>query len=110
MLLNARLIELEIGNHGTRPTISDFNEFLEEIVARFCAPGGNGDKPTEARSDLYGKSIPLTAIAYEEIVVVYPVAHIGALMRRAEERQSNVPRFLDLDKSEIVSLLRTKLW
>ncbi len=50
------------------------------------------------------------AIPLEHIAVVYPVAHIGALMRRAEKRHSRVPSFLDLGKSEPLNLLRTKLW
>jgi hypothetical protein len=31
-------------------------------------------------------------------------------MRRAEEQHKRLPSFLDLDQSEILHLLRTKLW
>jgi hypothetical protein len=109
VLLNARLIELRGENkHGGQPTINDFNEFLEEIVVNFCEPGGKGE--SSPRADAYGKSIPLTAIPFEQIAVVYPIAQIGALMRRAEQQKIRPHRFLDLDKSEIVTLLRAKLW
>jgi hypothetical protein len=109
VLLNARLIELRGENRGNgQPSINDFNEFLEEIVVNFCEPGGNGE--SSPRTDAYGKSIPLTAIPFEQIAVVYPVAHIGALMRRAEQQKIRPHGFLDLNKSEIIKLLRTKLW
>lgn len=109
VLLSARLIELQGANGGSsQPSIQDFNEFLEEIVVRLCEP--NGDVEASPRADAYGKSIPLTAIPFEQIAVVYPVAHIGALMRRAEKQQSRLPSFLDLSRSELLNLLRTKLW
>ena len=109
VLLNARLIELR-GESKTsgQPSINDFNEFLEEIVVNFCEPGGKGE--SSPRTDAYGKSIPLTAIPFDQIAVVYPVAHIGALMRRAEQQKIRPHGFLDLNKSEIIKLLRTKLW
>jgi hypothetical protein len=128
VLLNARLIELE-SKQGGRASINDFNDFLEEVVVDFCdSPGTDG---STSRGDTYGKTIPLTAIPYDQIAVVYPVAHIGALLRRAgqkqqqeqqvEERQEvepheqpqqrrRPPGFLDLDRSEILNLIRTKLW
>ncbi len=116
VLLNARLIELQRSNSGSsQPSIQDFNEFLEEIVVGLCEPNGKGE--SSPRTDAYGKSIPLTAIPFEQIAVVYPVAHIGALLRRAEQQmpraeqqQSRLPSFLDLSKSELLNLLRTKLW
>jgi hypothetical protein len=110
VLLNARLIELQRATSGgsSEPCIQDFNEFLEEVVVGFCEPSGKG--ALSPRSDAYGKSIPLTAIPFQQIAVVYPVAHIGALMRRAEQQQSRLPTFLDLDRSEVLKLLRTKLW
>jgi hypothetical protein len=52
----------------------------------------------------------LTAIPFEQIAVVYPVAHISTLMRLAEPHHSRLPTFLDFDKSEFLGLLRTKLW
>jgi hypothetical protein len=109
VLLNAHLIALQGDGQATgRPSIGDFNDFLEEIVVTFCGPSGEGH--ALAPSDLYGKSIPLAAIPYDQIAVVYPVAHIGALMRRAEQQAKQLPTFLDLNKSEIIGLLKTKLW
>jgi hypothetical protein len=127
VVLNAHLIELQ-DNHGStaRPSIHDFNDFLEEIVMTVY----NADPAQEvpARGAAYGKCIPLAAIPFAEIAVMYPVAHIGALMRRAEEMRraepkpqtgeaSNlepadkaVPSFFDLNRSEIIKLLRLKLW
>jgi hypothetical protein len=84
VLLNARLIELESKLSG-RASINDFNEFLEEVVGDFC--DANVKDGSSSRADAYGKSIPLTAIPYDQIEVVYPVAHIGALMRRAGQQQ-----------------------
>ena len=109
VLLNARLIELQGENKVSgQARINDFNEFLEEIVLNFCEPSGKSE--SSPRSDAYGKSIPLIAIPFEQIAVVYPVAHIGALMRRAEQQKIRPHGFLDLNKSEIIKLLRAKLW
>ena len=116
VLLNARLIELQGCNKVSgQPSINDFNEFMEEVVADFCDPKEEGSP--SPRSDAYGKSILLTAIPLEQIAVVYPIAHISELQQRAEQAQKaceNTPRrlptFLDFDKSEFINLLRTKLW
>jgi hypothetical protein len=128
VLLNARLIGLLGDNRANgQPSINDFNDFLEEVVVDFCESDGKSS-PTP-RAGITGKSIPLTAIPYDEISVVYPVAHIGALMRRAgmqeqqdgsqqgaanpnqsSSRKNRLPTFFDLDKSEIINLLRIKLW
>ena len=109
VLLNARLIELQGENKVSgQPSISDFNDFLEEIAVNFCEPSRNGE--SSPRTDAYGKSIPLTAIPFEQIAVVYPIAHIGSLMRRAEQQKIRPHRFLDLNQSEVINLLRTKLW
>ena len=92
VLLNARLIELQGANSGgNRPSIQDFNDFLEEIVMGLCDPNGKGE--SSPRSDAYGKSILLMAIPFEQMAVVYPVAHIAALMRRAEQQESRLPTF-----------------
>ena len=108
VLLNARLIELQKASGSSQPSIRDFNEFLEEIAMGLCEPSDETD--ASPRADAYGKSIPMTAIPFDQITVVYPIAHIGALMRRAEPKQSRLPGFLDLSKSELINLLRTKLW
>lgn len=109
VLLNAKFIELQDADKAThRPTISDFNEFLEEVVVDVCRMSDDGSAPS--RDDVYGKTIPLTAIPLDEIAVVYPVAHMSALMQRAKPAEAQVPSFLDLNKSEIVRLLRVKLW
>ena len=109
VLLNARLMELwgEKKANG-QPSINDFNKFLEEIVVNFCEPSGKDG--SSLRTHAYIKSVPMTAIPFEQIAVVYPVAHIGALMRRAEQQKIRPHGFLDLNKSEIVKLLPTKLW
>jgi hypothetical protein len=57
--------------------------------------------------------VKLVGVASDEeqyVPVVYPVAHIGSLMRRAEGQKSRPYRFLDLNQSEIIRLLQTKLW
>jgi hypothetical protein len=108
VLLNARLIELRGDNKIIgQPSISDFNDFLEEIAISYCE---EESKEGTSRTDAYGKSIPLTAIPFEQIAVVYPVAHIGSLMRRADQQKTRQYRFLDLNQSEIIKLLQTKLW
>lgn len=123
VLLNAHLIELEKEPSSTgHPSIHDFNDFLEEIVMTVYG----SDTPqldVPSHSALYGKSIPLAAIPFDEIAVMYPVSHIGALLRRAEAVRSEmatsaepqpqakkVPTFLDLNQSAIINLLRVKLW
>jgi hypothetical protein len=109
VLLNAQLMELRAENRTTgRPAISDFSEFLEEIAVQ-SSGAGEGHKAL-AESALCGKRIPLTAIPFEQIAVIYPVAHIGALLKRAERQDPALPRFLDFDQSELVRLLRTRLW
>jgi hypothetical protein len=109
VLLNTRLIELQRVNSGSSEScIQDFNEFLEKVAVGFGEPSGKGELPP--RTDAFGKSIPLTAISLEQIAVVYPVAHISALLRRVDRQESRSPSFLDLNKNEIMKLLETKLW
>lgn len=112
VLLNAHLVEFRAeARDGHRATIHDFNEFLQEIVSRIYRE--EEGIPSDVKdSELYGRSIPLMAIDFEEIALLYPVAHITSLLRRAEESlQSQMPTFLDIgNKSVIVKLLRTKLW
>ncbi len=120
VLLNARLVQLQgDSSHSTRPAIHNFNDFIEEIVS--SVSDGNG-KPSDSL-DEYGKSVPLMAIPFDVVFVVYPVSHISELLRRAAERDDGphgekqpvdtpkrLPTFLDLDRSEIIRLLKTKIW
>lgn len=112
VLLNAQLMELHSENRATgRPAISDFSEFLEEIALQSSGAEEAGQaRRTLADSELCGKRIPLTAIPYGQIAVIYPVAHIGALLQRAERKDRTLPRLLNFDQSELIRLLRTRLW
>ena len=109
ILINARLVKMVGPEVHSRSEIGDFNGFIEEITA-------NWHDDTEGHSipdghDVLGKSIPLTAIPFRQIAIVYPLAHISALMKRAEESEATIPTFLDFDnKSVVLKLLRTKLW
>lgn len=108
ILINARLVKLAGAEHS-RSEIGDFNSFIEEIAANW--QGDNDSHSISDGHDVLGQSIPLTAIPFREIAIVYPLAHISALMRRAEETASKVPTFLDFDnKSVVLKVLRTKLW
>ncbi|MHC4480256.1 MAG: hypothetical protein ACYS1C_04720 [Planctomycetota bacterium] len=109
VILNARFLDLRSPDRSSlQAPISDFNQFVEEIVLRSYTPGGPPEVPG---SDVYGRSIPLAAVAYEEIVVAYPVARIGEMMEELQREKSRVPSFLDLDdKSIVLKILRTKLW
>jgi hypothetical protein len=59
-----------------------------------------------------GSTIPLAGIDYCDIVLLYPVAQISALMRRAEDSfVERVPTFLDFrNKSIVFKVLTTRLW
>ena len=108
VLVNGRVIELhETVLLGKQYRIQDFNDFLEEIVGNFHKKKTD---PLSPKSDEYGKSIPLTAIPYDEIAIVYPVAHISTLLDRARKERKELPTFIDFDKSELLKLMRTKLW
>ncbi len=115
VLVNARLLDLRGGGaSGPRRSIDDFNEFLEEIVLKVY----HKEDSTDA-GDRFGRSIPLMAVSYDQIALVYPDAHISTLMHRAAEAEpskkssdpSAIPSFLDFERRSIVlKLLRTKLW
>jgi hypothetical protein len=110
LLVNARLIDLQ---HKTddRRGIHDFGEFLQEISTRLVQQDDASEEAELDSSGLLGKSIPLTAVPYEEIAVVYPVSRISALMRRVEEDEHRLPTFLDFEnRSVIVKLLKAKIW
>ncbi len=108
ILLNARLVKLSESDKS-RTAIGDFNSFIEEIVAR------NSDETEGPRipdhDALLGTSIPLTAVSYAQVAIVYPISQITALLKNSERDESGVPTFLDFDnKSVVLKLLRTKLW
>ena len=109
VLINARLVDLRgIQESRSAPRISDFAEFVEQIVRQNYQAK---DAPQAARSDMYGKSIPLAAISLDEIAVAYPVAQIGKMMGRLKGKKTVLPGFLDFEsKSEVLKILRTKVW
>jgi hypothetical protein len=112
VLVNARMIDL-------RPTtaaegssaLRDFGDFLQAIATRLTRQDELDEEANLDASGRFGASIPLTAIPFDEISVVYPVSRISTLMRRVEEVEDRIPTFLDFEnRSEIVKLLKTKLW
>ena len=121
ILVNARMVDLREPNRRTeRGAIHDFGDFLEEFVVEMMDKKPfedeelmeEGHDPFKVR---FGKSIPLTAISFDEIAVLYPIARIGNLLRQANVEAKadteQVPSFLDFEnKSVVVKVLRTKLW
>lgn len=111
VLVNARIVDLSATPEGTKQgAIQKFRDFIEEIVMRhYKAEYEKAEEAVMSRGDnIYGPSIPLAAIPFAEIAVLYPVARIGTLMQRSEKE---VPTFLDFDnKSAVLKVLRTKLW
>ena len=106
VLLNAQLMELKPIISRNRPVVEDFREFLLEIVAAH-EESAEAELPT--REDL-GQSVLLVAIPLDEISIVYPVAQIVQLIQRLSDKfNHSVPTLFDLERSEIVGLLRTKL-
>lgn len=118
VLVNARLIDLHgPSSSGRRGAIEDFNEFIEEIVTNvYSKEDGFAETFFSNGEQTAGQSIPLMALDYGSIVLVYPVSHISTLMRRVVEDQKaptpgSLPSFLDFDRRSVVlKLLRTKLW
>jgi hypothetical protein len=108
VLVNGRLIELrDTSGSSYGQSIKNFNDFLEQIVHSFDQSTSDRLSP---KADAFGTSIPLTAIPLREIAIVYPVAHISAMMQRLREDKKGPPTFLDFDKSVTLKLLRKKLW
>ena len=109
VLINARLVKMVGPEMHSRSEIGDFNSFIEEVASNWSSDSDGHSIPDD--HDMLGTSIPLTAIPFEQIAIVYPLAHISVLMKRAESSESTVPTFLDFDnKSVVLKLLRTKLW
>ncbi|WP_010581806.1 hypothetical protein [Schlesneria paludicola] len=120
LLINARMVDLREPSRRTeRGAIHDFGDFLEEFVTGMMDKTPHDRDPLEDASggahERFGKCIPLTAVSFDEIAVVYPVARIGNLLRqvtvetKADPQQ--VPSFLDFEKRSVVlKVLRTKLW
>ncbi len=105
IIVNAQMIDLKASSKS-KPTISDFSEFLEEFALNESEDDASETLPTR---DEFGKQIPLTAIPADEIAAVYPVSRIRTLLNRAQS-QRKVPVMFDLEKSEILSILKTRLW
>lgn len=111
VLLNARLVELE-SHENSRGRVNDFNDFIEDIVATQYRQTEEGALP---ENDLSQRSIPVTAVPFDQIALVYPVAQITQLLRQSKASDAvnspGVPSFLDFDNRSIVMrALRTKLW
>jgi len=110
VLVNARLIDLS-QSVSERRAIHNFGDFLQEISTRLVQQDDVAEEAELDSTELLGKSVPLSAISFEEIAVVYPVSRISALMRKVEEDQDRIPTFLDFEnRSVIVKLLKTKIW
>lgn len=116
VLLNVRLIDLTQSTNKARPNVRDFADFLEDVVARAAKKDGvDDDDDAVPDKSKFGKAIPIAAVVLDEIAIVYPVAQIGALVRRSREKAPASPpsaasSLLDFDKSEVLAVLRMKLW
>lgn len=111
LLVNARMIDLRPTAADGSRALKDFGDFLQEIATRLTREDELQEEANLDASGRFGSSVPLTAIPYDEIAVVYPVSRITSLMRRVEEVEDRIPTFLDFEnRSEIVKLLKTRLW
>jgi hypothetical protein len=106
VLLNVQLLDLS--QQKSRAGVRDFCDFLEEVVARE-SENGDAEPDVPAKAE-FGRPIPIAAVSCREIAVVYPVARIGTLVRRAKEQGRPTPALLDFSRSEILSLMRMKVW
>ena len=112
VLLNMRLVEFPPSPTG-QSSIHNFSEFLERIVARHYREVRRQDEAGDPGVPLDAdNTIPLGAVVYSDIFLLYPVAHITALMQRAEDSFIDpVPTFLDFRNKSIVFKVLTKgLW
>ncbi len=103
VLLNMRLVEFPGSPAGkSGMTVHDFNDFLEWIVARHYREARvqeddrtTGELPDDEPAGDAGKTIPLAAVVYSDIFLLYPVAHITALMQRRRQLRraaADIPR------------------
>lgn len=115
ILLNCRMVELS-GEAPSGRGISDFNEFLEDVVTSGLAESESTDDEFEIHQARFGRPVPIVAVPLNEVAVVYPIAHIETLVKRASEKRDDQPRtssspnLLDFKRSEILAVLNTKLW
>jgi len=113
LLVNVRLVNLiDTPDTPSGPRITDFNEFVEEIVQHQYQAAAT---PEGHHTDVYGKSIPLAAFPFNEVSVIYPIDRISKMMEKLQtpkqKAAGKIPSFLDFDrKSVILKILRTKLW
>lgn len=111
VLLNVRLLDLTQSKEKARATVRDFSDFLEDVVVRASkSEADQADDDDKLAKSKFGKAIPIAAVAVSDIAIVYPVAQIGTMLRRARERGEPASSFLDFEKSEVLQLLRMKLW
>ncbi|MFO1094434.1 MAG: hypothetical protein U0992_14185 [Planctomycetaceae bacterium] len=111
VLLNVRLLDLSQSKEKARPTVRDFSDFLEDVVVRASKTDAErAEDDDKLAKSKFGKAIPIAAVALNEIAIVYPVAQIGAMLRRARDRGEPASSLLDFEKSEVLQLLRMKLW
>lgn len=109
VLINARLADLRAPEGpSSRPRVSDFNQFIEEIVQQSY----QSEEPVQApRRDFFGRSIPLAGIPLNQVAVVYPVSQIGKMMKELHGERHATPTFLDFEnRSVVLRILRAKLW
>lgn len=110
VLVNARLLDLSTAGESRRG-LHNFSDFVEEIVIRMMRDDGFSIEGELEGSDRVGGAVPLTAIPYGEISVVYPISRIRHLLQRVQEDPHTTPTFLDFqNKSIVVKLLTTRLW
>lgn len=113
VLLNARLMNLDRAANDGHSTIHDFSELVAEVAsAESHDDTVKRQEPTpNSATWRIGDEIPIVAVPLAEFAVVYPVSQIRALMARAnKERGGGIPTFFNLDKSELLRLLRIRLW
>ena len=110
VLVNARLLDLTSTSESRRG-LHNFSDFVEEIVTRMMREDDYLSDGEFEGSAHVGGAVPLTAIPYGEITVVYPISRIRHLLQRVQEDPKSTPKFLDFqNKSIVIKLLTTKIW